>query len=75
MNVLRQSERASAGWAGAVALAVILETLLFGADGRAMIALGALVLLLGAGWYAHMRALDRAFRVEVCLRPLGRLRF
>jgi hypothetical protein len=75
VNAQRRGERVSAGWAGAVVVAVVLETLLFGADPRAMAGLGVLVLVLAAGWYAHMRVLDRDFRVEVCLRPLGRVRF
>ncbi len=41
---------------------------------RAMAAAGAVVALLALGWYAHMRAVDHSFRIEVCVRPFGRIR-
>ena len=32
------------------------------------------VVLLAAGWFAHMKIIDRTFAIEVCLQPFGRIR-
>ena len=73
-RTLSDPARLSALWAGAIVAVVVALTLTAPGDVTAMVAAGVVVALLALGWYAHMRAVDRSFRIEVCVRPFGRIR-
>ncbi len=72
-SALTNSSYVSAGWLGAVVVVAAFTVFAAGDVGAWLVGSG-VVVLLAAGWFAHMKVIDRTFGIEVCLQPFGRIR-
>ena len=73
-SALTNSSYVSGGWLGAIVVVVVGFTVFAAGDVGAWLVGSGVVLLLAAGWFAHMKIIDRSFAIEVCLQPFGRIR-
>ena len=64
----------SAGWLGVIGVVVAAFPGFAAGNVGAWLVGSGVVVLLAAGWFAHMKIIDRSFAIEVCLQPFGRVR-
>ena len=63
-SALTNSSYVSAGWLGAIVAVVTGFTVFAAGDVGAWLVGSGVVVLLAAGWFAHMKVIDRSFAID-----------